>query len=243
MQSPGGGVMDGRTANEGATALYGRIRALPPGVAARLRSAQAVASVGSVARELVANALDAGATSVKVRESKRASQMIAMNARVGGVFVPDVAAAQVRFSVAERSVEVMDDGGGICPDDFRILGTSNGRLQHPSPTILGTALASIGDISVLQMTSRSLVSLRTVTKIIKGGKVLLLGTAPFSRKPGTTVKATDIFFNMPVRQRYIADESSENIRRSIEPLLLAKPGISFTLTDADSGSRLISLTK
>ncbi|KAJ3333786.1 hypothetical protein HDU76_003600 [Blyttiomyces sp. JEL0837] len=195
------------------------IHRLPPEVISLLRSSLFTNSLSQVAVELLQNSIDAQASHV-----------------------------EIIVNILEKSLEVRDDGVGIPPDDFPLLGKryATSKPQHGASSFgfRGEALASIGEVSSLQITSKSGSHLQTYTTIIKGGNLLHYGPATHPRRPGTTIQIKDFFYNFPVRQRKaLSEESVESIRKAIEPVILISPHVGITVIDGSGGDRILSLKK
>ncbi|KAI9336575.1 hypothetical protein BDR26DRAFT_936009 [Obelidium mucronatum] len=193
----------------------------------RLRQGLFATSLAQVAAELLQNALDASPQAV-----------------------------EILINVKERSVEVRDDGRGIAPEDFQLLGqrlcqTRETAINLITPTsktmqgpdsfgFRGEALSSIGAVSSMQITSKSL-ALQTYSLFMKGGKVLHCGPASSSRKPGTSVVCKDLFFNIPARQSQILKESWDSIRKYLDPIILISKAVKITVIDLVTGKRMLSV--
>jgi len=166
-----------------------RIAPLPGGLAARLRSGCAVQTLAQVVEELVANSLDAGASSVMVELTIGAGQLAA---------------------------SVHDDGAGIPGADFARLAerccTSKLRSAAEldagvaSLGFRGEALASIADCSLLEVTSKAARAFETHAKLLRGGAVLRQGLALQQReRQGTSVAVRDFLFNRPINRRALLE--------------------------------------
>ncbi|KAI8612265.1 hypothetical protein BC830DRAFT_1171209 [Chytriomyces sp. MP71] len=162
-----------------------RIERLSADARERLRVGLFAVSLAQVASELVQNALDADAHSV-----------------------------ELLVSIAERSVEVRDDGVGIAQHNFALLGERICKVLPPSDS---------------------------EAKSEQGGKVVYKGVSSVTRKRGTTVAVRDLFFNVPARKLQISKESCETIKKYLEPVFLVSMGVRFSIVDADSGRKVVAL--
>jgi DNA mismatch repair protein MutL len=190
------------------------IHILPPEVASQIAAGEVVERPASVVKELLENSLDAGA------------RQITIHIREAG----------------QRQVEISDDGGGI-PADELILSVE----RHATSKLLsaqdlfkietlgfrGEALASIGSVAHLTITSRvagSSTGARIYVEGGKAGKVQIIG-APV----GTTVLVEDLFYNVPARLKFLKHISTE--RRHIDEMVtrysLAYPDVRFQLYQDD----------
>lgn len=160
------------------------IQPLPAALVAKLRAPQVIHSLAQALDEIVANSVDASATHI-----------------------------EVEVDVALLSLTVADDGCGISPVSLESVArrhcTSKLRNQKQLDSGLttlgfkGEALASIAEVSLLQLTSKPAGTFETHIKLLKGGKVIKQGLAlEQSHKTGTIVCVKDFLFNQPVRRRH-----------------------------------------
>ncbi|MBN1993822.1 MAG: DNA mismatch repair endonuclease MutL [Anaerolineae bacterium] len=186
------------------------IRVLPPEVAAKIAAGEVVERPASVVKELVENAIDAGARSVHVEIQQ------------GG----------------KRLVRVMDDGSGIpaaeVPLAFARHATSKllsiDDLSHITTLgFRGEALASLAAVSQLTLVSRP-AGQETATRIrLAGGEELALGAA--GAPAGTIVTVENLFYNVPARLKFLKADATEtgHIHRIVSHYALAYPHLRFTL--------------
>ncbi len=160
------------------------IEVLPAVLVAKLRAPLVIRSLAQTLEELAANSVDARATRIEI----------------------DV-------DIAALSLTVVDDGCGIPQASFAAVAGRHctSKLQdqkHWESGIAtlgfkGEALASIAEVSVLQLTSKAAGAFETHMKLLKGGKVIKQGLAPEQRqKSGTVVSVKDFLFNQPVKRRH-----------------------------------------
>lgn len=199
----------------------GRIHKLPPGVVSRIAAGEVVERPASVIKELVENALDAGATQV------------AVTASMGGL-----------------SLRVADNGSGITPDDLPLAFENHATsklnntpedgerfLTHVSTLgFRGEALASISAIARVTCTTRT-------ADMADGLRVLLNPAAPTGLTPtpapcaqGTIFEVDDLFFNVPVRRQFLKKPTTElaHVEEAVQQLALSRPDVRFTLTLNDT---------
>jgi DNA mismatch repair protein MutL len=180
------------------------IRRLSSATVERIAAGEVVERPASVVKELVENALDAGASQVVVR-------------LLGGGI---------------DRVEVADDGTGIPPDELPLAierhATSKIDPDGPVERIVslgfrGEALAAIGAVARLRILSRP--GDRDVAEGISvvGGEVVGRFSAP--RAPGTTVEVEDLFFATPARRKFLKSGAAEQVEvlRTLERTYLAHP--------------------
>jgi DNA mismatch repair protein MutL len=187
----------------------GSIHKLPDHLVNQIAAGEVVERPSSVVKELVENALDAGAGSVEVELQ-------------GG---------------GRRRVRVVDDGCGMTAEDARLAlerhATSKIRTQDDLDAI-GTlgfrgealpAIASVSRLSLLTSTGEG----AGIRLEVEGGR--LVREAPEARPRGTTVDVQDLFYNTPARAKFLRTVATE-LARSTEALhacALARPGIRFRM--------------
>ena len=173
---------------EGVEVTRGRIHELDEQLANQIAAGEVVERPGSALKELVENSLDAGATSVTVRIEE------------GGI----------------KLLEVADNGVGIHEADFRLalgrhatskIATTGDLFAIKSWGFRGEALASIGAVSRLTLSSRALEAATGKELVCEGGKVL--GEKTVARPVGTTLRVEDLFFNTPARRKFLKSQGSE----------------------------------
>ncbi|MGC2789190.1 MAG: DNA mismatch repair endonuclease MutL, partial [Thermoplasmata archaeon] len=201
---------------------FGRrpIRRLSPTTVERIAAGEVVERPASVVKELVENAVDAGATTVSVRLDD------------GGL----------------ESLEVADDGVGIPPDELELAverhATSKLDPEGPVERIdslgfRGEALAAIASVSRFRLLSRPPDREVGEGLSVVGGTVAGRFSAP--RAPGTTVEVEDLFFNTPARRKFLRAPAAEQLEvvRTVERLYLARPSI--TLRVEGNGREIATL--
>lgn len=188
-----------------------RIRRLAPEIIERIAAGEVIERPASVARELVANALDSGATDVRVEM------------REGGL----------------RLIRVSDDGWGIAPDDLELAThahtTSKARTLADLDTLItlgfrGEALASIAAVAELTLTSASDDSGLADSITLRDGVCVARERLPRAR--GVTAAARDLFHAMPARRALLRGPRYEAARVAavVRAYALAHPAVRFTLT-------------
>ncbi|KAI9574792.1 hypothetical protein HD554DRAFT_2050106 [Boletus coccyginus] len=186
----------------------------------KLRSTQILTSLPAIVSELLQNAIDAEASQIDI-----------------GV------------DCAEWSCWVMDNGSGFTKDGLQKVGQDLERGRYNSskaytPASLettstfgfrGEALASMADLSCLEISSRTAKSRESWTIIVKDGKSLYIGPSIRWRREssGTVVSIRDAFFSLPVRRRShpTPNKTMELVRQELEAYALVFPNISFSLQD------------
>jgi DNA mismatch repair protein MutL len=186
------------------------IRLLPPAVADRIAAGEVVERPASVVKELVENALDAGA------------RRIAVAIEGGGT----------------ARITVEDDGAGIAPAELALAVERHATSKLADERLIeiatlgfrGEALPSIGAVSRLEIVSRPHGSdsgaMITVEAGAKGE------VRPAAAPPGTRVTVRDLFFATPARLKFLktARTEAEACVQAVRRLALAHPGVGFTVT-------------
>src|SRR6202521_3425091 len=166
-----------------------RIRILPENVANKIAAGEVVERPASVVKELVENALDAGARSIRVEVES------------GG----------------KRMIRVTDDGGGMNHDDALLaferhatskLRTADDLLSIATLGFRGEALPSIAAICRLLLETRTPEEGEGPRTEFAGGK--LLGVKPAGVPAGTSISVADIFFCVPARRKFLKSETTSH---------------------------------
>jgi len=188
-----------------------RIRILAEAVANRIAAGEVVERPASVVKELLENALDAGANSVRIETE------------MGG----------------KRMIRVIDDGHGMMHDDallaFERHATSKLRSADDLITIStlgfrGEALPSIAAVSRLLLETRDATEAEGTRVEFAGGK--LVGVKPAGLPAGTTVSVADLFYCVPARRKFLKSDTTElgHIASLVTHYTLANPTKQFTFT-------------
>ena len=186
-----------------------RIRILPDAVADQIAAGEVVERPASVVKELAENALDAGASHVRIR------------AEQGG----------------KTLIEVADDGHGMGRDDALLALDRHATSKIQSAADLvgvstfgfrGEALPAIASVSRLTLLSAEGTDHATEVQVA-GGRVD--GVAPASRTRGTTVTVRSLFFNTPARRKFLRSVPSETraVVDVVATLALTYPAVAFEL--------------
>src|SRR5947208_2229698 len=191
----------------------GKINRLPPELANQIAAGEVVERPASVIKELVENAIDAGA------------RRLAIHVELGG----------------KKQVRVEDDGEGMDPDDARLAierhATSKIRHADDLAAIVtlgfrGEALPSIASVSHFVLRTRAR-GRRSGTEIrVNGGA--LAGVVEAAAAEGTVVEVNDLFYNLPARRKFLKADAAESaqVSKIVTQLALAYPEVGFTLTSA-----------
>lgn len=187
------------------------IQTLPPRLANQIAAGEVVERPASVAKELIENALDAGASRVEVEVEQ------------GGA----------------RLIRVRDDGEGIAHDQLPLALTRHATSKVHSLDDLeavgslgfrGEALASISSVARLTLTSRA----RGETEgwcVEAEGQDMQTRVSPAAHPQGTTVEVRDLFFNTPARRKFLRTEKTEfnHLEENLRREALSRFDVGFTL--------------
>jgi len=190
------------------------IRVLPPDIAAKIAAGEVIERPASVVKELVENAIDAGASQIGVDIVQ------------GG----------------KRLMRVSDDGVGIAADEVEVAFERHATSKLSSAEELyhirtlgfrGEALASIAAVSHLTLSTCTRKALAGVTLRLEGGQIVQRSAQ--ARPPGTTVQVENLFYNTPARLRFLSSDPTEagHIGRLISSYALAYPELRLRLQHND----------
>src|SRR5580700_7353617 len=187
-----------------------RIRILAEAVANRIAAGEVVERPASVVKELLENALDAGAKTIRIE------------VEAGG----------------KRMIRVIDDGHGMMHDDALLaferhatskLRSADDLLSIATLGFRGEALPTIAAVSRLLLETRSEEDSEGTRVEFAGGK--LVGVKPAGLPVGTTVSVADLFYCVPARRKFLKSETTElgHIASLVTHYALAHPGKQFVL--------------
>lgn len=208
-----GGQADGvRSLSETgiATAPSGRVRVLSPEVANQIAAGEIVERPASVVKELVENALDAGARRIVVELERAGSQLIAVMDDGEGMSPGDAVTAFSRHATSKLS--------GV--DDLLSIATMGFR---------GEALASIAAVSNTTLATRRREDLSGAQVVVRHGAVAeVTETACVA---GTRVEVADLFGNTPARRKFLKTAATEvgHVNELVTRTALAWPEVAFVL--------------
>lgn len=186
------------------------IRQLPSALVDQIAAGEVVERPVSLIKELVENALDAGATAIDV------------DVEAGGV----------------RLVRVLDDGHGIDAAELPLAVQRHATSKISSLEDLaairslgfrGEALPSIGSVARLRIASRAQGAAQGAEIRVEGGELSTVSPSPQPR--GTLVEVRDLFYNVPARRKFLRTESTElgHVAKLIERFALARFDVAFRL--------------
>jgi DNA mismatch repair protein MutL len=191
-----------------------RVRRLDPVLIDRIAAGEVVERPASAVKELVENALDAGATRIDVV------------VEAGG----------------RRLIRVSDDGHGMAPEDLALAVDRHATSKLPDGDLSaiatlgfrGEALPSIGSVAELLIETRGAVAIHGARITVSLGEKGAV--APCARVKGTRVEVRDLFASVPARLKFLKGERAEAqaVADILKRLAIAHPGVRFSLA-SDSG--------
>ena len=195
-----------------------QIRQLPDTLINQIAAGEVVERPASVVKELVENALDAGALRIDI------------DLEEGGI----------------RLIRIRDDGGGIAPEQLSLAVSRHATSKIASLDDLeavatlgfrGEALPSIASVSRFSLASRRPGDEHGSALQVEGGK--LGEVIPKSQAPGTTVEVRELFYNVPARRKFLRAERTElgHIEEWLRSLALARPDVELRVTHNGKASR------
>ncbi len=186
------------------------IQLLPDAVANQIAAGEVIQRPASVIKELVENAVDAGATTINV----------------------------IVVDAGRTSIQVIDDGKGMSPTDARLAferhATSKIRAAEDLFALTtmgfrGEALPSVCSVSQVTLKTRTEDDELGTMLTLAGGKVM--SQEPCSCGVGANFLVENLFYNVPARRKFLKSNSTElnNILTAFERIALVNPQIAFTL--------------
>jgi DNA mismatch repair protein MutL len=186
------------------------IRRLPQHLVNRIAAGEVVERPAAAVKELIENALDAGAARIAVEIAGGGRDLLA----------------------------VADDGCGMGPDELLLAIERHATSKLDGDDLLriatfgfrGEALAALAGVSRLTLASRMAGQDSAFELKVEGGRAS--APAPAAGPPGTRVEVRDLFFATPARLKFLKSERAEAqaVREVVERIAMAQPAIAFTLT-------------
>jgi len=185
------------------------VRQLPEQVVNRIAAGEVVERPASVVKELVENAIDAGASRIDI----------------------------FTYGGGRRRIGITDDGDGMTSGDLALAVDRHATSKLDNEDLLqirtlgfrGEALPSIGAVAKLGITTRHAVEPHAWSLAVEGGEKSAIMPAALSR--GTRVEVSDLFYATPARLKFLKTDrtEAEAIREVVRRLAMARPDIAFTL--------------
>ncbi len=190
------------------------IRQLSPSVINKIAAGEVIERPASVVKELVENAVDAGARRIDVLVEQGGSQLIRVTDDGCGI-----EAEQLPLAVASHATSKIRDA-----DDLFRVTTLGFR---------GEALASIAEISLLRIVTRTPDSESGASLEVHGGEAAAV--TPCGCPVGTTIEVRNLFFNTPVRRKFLRTTQTElgHVTEAFLRVALPQPHVHFTLRHND----------
>jgi len=189
-----------------------KIRVLPDHISNLIAAGEVVERPASVAKELVENAIDAGATRIVIDVEAGGRRLLKINDDGEGMNRDDAVLAFERHATSK--ISKAEDLNAIATLGFR-----------------GEALASIASVAKVELVSRTEDAAAGTRVVIEGGRLRDVKDAAHPR--GTTIAVRDLFFNTPARRKFLRSEATESyhLTNLATHYALAHPEIAFTLTN------------
>jgi DNA mismatch repair protein MutL len=186
------------------------IRVLPDTLVNQIAAGEVIERPASVLKELVENALDAGATRLDIDVERGGLQLIRVRDDGAGIAADELPLALSRHATSK--IASFDDLERIASLGFR-----------------GEALPSIASVARFRLASRPR-GVATGAAIVCEDAVPA-AVAPAAHPTGTTVEVRDLFYNVPARRKFVRSESTEfaHLARMATRLALARPDVAFRL--------------
>jgi len=189
-----------------------RIHRLSTRLANQIAAGEVVERPASVVKEVLENSLDAGATRIDVDVEGGGSKLIRIRDNGSGMDAQDLPLALARHATSKiTSLEDLERVGSL---GFR-----------------GEALASIGSVSRLALTTNSADGGSEGCSAICEGRDMEVQVRPAPHPQGTTVEVRDLFFNTPARRKFLRTEKTEfnHLEEVVKRLALSRFDVGFSL--------------
>ena len=187
------------------------IRQLPDTLINQIAAGEVVERPASVVKELVENALDAGARRVDIDLEEGGVRLIRVRDDGDGIAADDLPMAIARHATSK--INSLDDLEAVTTMGFR-----------------GEALPSIASVSRFELTSRQESATHGTVLSVEGGRIGAATPKPHPR--GTTVEVRDLFYNVPARRKFLRAERTElgHVEEWLRSLALARPDVELRIS-------------
>ncbi|MBB2821485.1 UNVERIFIED_ORG: DNA mismatch repair protein MutL [Rhizobium esperanzae] len=188
------------------------IRQLSETLINQIAAGEVIERPASAAKELIENALDAGATRIEIATAGGGKALLRVSDNGSGMEAADLELAVRRHCTSKISETL---------EDIRTLG------------FRGEALPSIGSVARLSIASRRRDSAGGHEIAVAGGKIVHI--RPAAANPGTIVEVRDLFFATPARLKFLKSEKAEAgaITEIVKRMAIAFPAVRFVLSGSD----------
>ena len=189
-----------------------KIHVLNSRLANQIAAGEVVERPASVVKEVLENSLDAGATRVDVEVEAGGSKLIRIRDNGSGIPADDLPLALARHATSK--IVSLEDLERVASLGFR-----------------GEALASIGSVSRLTLTSNPQAQSSEGASALCEGRDMAVQVKPAPHPQGTTVEVRDLFFNTPARRKFLRTEKTElnHLEEVVKRLALSRFDVAFNL--------------
>jgi len=188
-----------------------RIHLLSPRLANQIAAGEVVERPANIVKELVENALDAGARHIDIEAEQGGIKLLRIRDDGCGIDKDDLALSLSRHATSK--ITTLDDLEAVGSLGFR-----------------GEALASISSVTRLTLTSHKQ-SADTAWQVSAEGRDMVANVSPAAHPVGTTVEVRDLFFNTPARRKFLRTEKTEfsHLEEYVKRLALSRYDVAFSL--------------
>lgn len=194
-----------------------KVRLLPEHVANQIAAGEVVERPASVLKELIENALDAGARQIDIRTAGGGTQLIQVTDDGSGMSRDDALLALERHATSK--LETADDLSKVLSFGFR-----------------GEALPSMASVSRFRLRTRLAEALEGTEIVVEGGKIKDVRDTGMA--PGTTIELRQLFFNVPARKKFLKTEATEtaHLKTAVLNAALARPDVGFAVKHGEGAN-------
>lgn len=191
--------------------MTSRIHLLSPRLANQIAAGEVVERPANIVKELVENALDAGADRIEIDAEQGGVKLLRIRDNGHGISKDDLPLALSRHATSKI----------ITLDDLEAVGSLGFR---------GEALASISSVTRLTLTSREQQA-NEAWQVTAEGRDMVASVSPAAHPVGTTIEVRDLFFNTPARRKFLRTEKTEfsHLEETVKRLALSRYDVGFTL--------------
>jgi DNA mismatch repair protein MutL len=190
------------------------IRQLPPALVNKIAAGEVIERPASVVKELLENSVDAGSTRVELVVEKGGLELVRVSDNGCGISIE-----QLPLAIASHATSKLQNADDLF--DIHTLG------------FRGEALASIAEISHFEMKSRARESESGAIMLVRGGE--MVEPQPVGSPVGTSISVRHLFFNTPVRRKFLKSAQTEmgHVVEAFTRVALAYPQVHMVLISND----------